>query len=59
MLQIELQHTINAFEDAGHIVLDISCYKSPKMLYCMNVDALQVRTREKGRIEVDKKKKKR
>jgi Retinal pigment epithelial membrane protein len=38
------QHTINAFEDNGHIVIDISCYKNPNMLYCMNIDALQVST---------------
>ena len=33
-------HTINAYEDSGHIVIDISCYKNPDMLYLMNIDEL-------------------
>ena len=37
-----LKHTINAYEESGQIVVDISCYKNPNMLYCMNLEALQV-----------------
>lgn len=33
-------HIINAFEDKDHIVLDISCYKTPHMLHCMKMDRL-------------------
>ncbi|CAG7717119.1 unnamed protein product [Allacma fusca] len=35
-------HTINAFETKeGNIVLDICCYKDPKMIDCLYVSALQ------------------
>jgi carotenoid isomerooxygenase len=34
-------HTINAYEDQGHVVLDVSCYESPDMLSCMYLEALQ------------------
>ena len=33
-------HTINAFEDKDHIVVDIATYKNPHMLYCMYLDEL-------------------
>jgi len=33
-------HTINAYEDRGHIVLDISTYKNPHMLHCMGLKEL-------------------
>jgi len=35
-------HTINAYEDDNHVVVDICCYKNAKMLDCMYIDALQV-----------------
>lgn len=35
-------HTINAYEDHGHIVLDIAAYKNADMLNCMFVEALKV-----------------
>ena len=35
-------HTINAYEDRGHIVLDIAAYKNAEMLHCMFVEALKV-----------------
>ena len=35
-------HTINAYEENGHLVVDISCYESPSMLHCMNLEALQM-----------------
>jgi len=35
-------HTINSYEENGQIVIDISCYKNPDMLYLMNLGALQV-----------------
>ena len=35
-------HTINAYEDDNHLVLDICCYKNAKMLDCMYIEALQV-----------------
>ncbi|XP_050716720.1 carotenoid isomerooxygenase-like [Eriocheir sinensis] len=34
-------HTINAYEDRGHIVLDIAAYKNAEMLHCMFVEALK------------------
>ncbi|XP_047469906.1 uncharacterized protein LOC125025759 [Penaeus chinensis] len=34
-------HTINAYEDRGHIVLDIAAYKNADMLNCMFVEALK------------------
>lgn len=34
-------HTINAYEDNGHIVIDIALYKNPHMLHCMTLAALQ------------------
>ena len=34
-------HTINAFEDKSHLVIDISCYDNPDMVYCMNIADLQ------------------
>jgi len=34
-------HTINAYEDDNHVVVDICCYKNAKMLDCMYIDALQ------------------
>ncbi|XP_045135882.1 carotenoid isomerooxygenase-like isoform X1 [Portunus trituberculatus] len=34
-------HTINAYEDRGHIVLDIAAYKDAEMLHCMFVEALK------------------
>ncbi|XP_071539885.1 uncharacterized protein [Panulirus ornatus] len=34
-------HTINAYEDRGHIVLDIAAYKNAEMLHCMYVEALK------------------
>ncbi|KAK4302243.1 hypothetical protein Pmani_025648 [Petrolisthes manimaculis] len=34
-------HTINAYEDRDHIVLDIAAYKNAEMLHCMFVDALK------------------
>lgn len=36
-------HTINAFEENGHVIIDICCYKNAKMLDCMYIDALKVR----------------
>lgn len=35
-------HIINQYEDQGHIVIDICCYKNPSMLDCMYFDALKV-----------------
>ena len=34
-------HVINAYEDEGHIVIDICCYARPDMLYCMYLDSLK------------------
>ncbi|XP_018898703.2 carotenoid isomerooxygenase [Bemisia tabaci] len=34
-------HIINQYEDQGHIVIDICCYKNPSMLDCMYFDALK------------------
>ncbi|XP_065565665.1 carotenoid isomerooxygenase-like [Artemia franciscana] len=34
-------HTINAYEEDGHIVIDICCYKNPRMLECMYIEALK------------------
>nr|XP_053636980.1 uncharacterized protein LOC128692030 [Cherax quadricarinatus] len=34
-------HTINAYEDSDHIVLDIASYKNAEMLQCMFVEALK------------------
>ncbi|XP_064118691.1 uncharacterized protein LOC135223800 [Macrobrachium nipponense] len=34
-------HTINAYEDRGHIVLDIATYRNAEMLHCMYVEALK------------------
>ena len=34
-------HTINAYEDEGHIVIDICCYDNPNMLYCMELENLK------------------
>lgn len=34
-------HTINAYEDEGHIVIDICSFSKPDMLYCMYLEALQ------------------
>ena len=39
-------HTINAYEDSNHLVVDICCYKDPKMLDCMYLEALRVCFRE-------------
>ena len=36
-------HTINAYEEAGHIVLDLCSYQNAQMLDCMFVEALKVR----------------
>jgi len=33
-------HTINAYEEDGHIVIDICCYASPAMLNCMYLEEL-------------------
>ena len=33
-------HTINAYEDSGHVVLDLCCYPSPAMLDCMFLEEL-------------------
>ena len=35
-------HTINAYEDDNHIIVDICCYKNAKMLDCMYIEALEV-----------------
>ena len=34
-------HTINAYEEQGHVVVDICCYDSPEMMDCMFISALQ------------------
>ncbi|XP_075238182.1 neither inactivation nor afterpotential B isoform X2 [Lycorma delicatula] len=34
-------HIINQYEENGHLVLDISCYKDANMLDCMYIKALQ------------------
>ena len=34
-------HTINAYEDSGHVVVDICGYDSPAMMDCMFIDKLQ------------------
>ncbi|KAK7068323.1 Beta,beta-carotene 9',10'-oxygenase [Halocaridina rubra] len=34
-------HTINAYEEKGHIILDIATYKNAEMLHCMYVEALK------------------
>ena len=34
-------HTINAYEEADNIVIDIALYKNPHMLHCMTLTALQ------------------
>ena len=34
-------HTINAYEEAGHVVVDICCYNSPAMMDLMFVEKLQ------------------
>uniref|UniRef100_A0A182JI63 Uncharacterized protein n=1 Tax=Anopheles atroparvus TaxID=41427 RepID=A0A182JI63_ANOAO len=34
-------HIINQYEQEGHVVLDICCYKDPAMLNCMYVDTMR------------------
>ena len=37
-------HTINAYEEAGHLVVDLCSYQDAQMLDCMYVEALKVST---------------
>lgn len=48
-------HIINQFEtrDKEYIVLDLCCYRNPKMLECMYIDAIKVRCPRKKRSESD------
>ncbi len=41
-------HTINAYEESGHVVLDISCYDVPNMLHLMDIKQLQVKGNSSG-----------
>ena len=34
-------HTINAYEEKGHLVVDICAYDSPDMMDCMYIEKLQ------------------
>lgn len=42
-------HLINQFEtrDGEYVVLDICCYRNPKMLEYMYIDSMKVESREK------------
>lgn len=34
-------HTINSYEENGHLIIDICCYRDPAVLDCMYVEAME------------------